>query len=77
MALLSQIPEDLKNGREHALLGYYDPAIVCYEGVCAAMKQQIEKSAGATKENWQLVLNNKLCSMHFLFYSILKIFCFF
>ena len=50
-----QIPDDLKLGREYALLGNYDTAIVYYDGVCSAMKQQIDKLSGLSKENWQQV----------------------
>eukprot|EP00047_Mylnosiga_fluctuans_P004948 m.237482 g.237482 ORF g.237482 m.237482 type:complete len:538 (-) comp13148_c0_seq1:94-1707(-) len=53
MALLTQVPEDLRLGREYALLGNYDTAIVYYEGVCSSLKQQVDKSTGAQKEKWQ------------------------
>lgn len=52
MALISQIPEDLKLGREYALLGNYDTAAVYYEGVCQAIKLQIDKAQGRANENW-------------------------
>ena len=53
MALLAQVPDDLRLGREYALLGNYDTAMVYYDGVCNALKQQIDKLSGSQKEQWQ------------------------
>lgn len=41
-------------GREYSLLGNYDTAMVYYEGVCQAIKQQINRRdlSSMHKENW-------------------------
>ena len=56
MALLAQVPEDLRLGREYALIGNYEIAIVYYDGVCSALKQQIDKLTSPQREQWQEVL---------------------
>lgn len=55
MALLAQLPEDLRLGREYALLGNYDTALIYLGGVCDSLKQQIDKSSGPQKEQLQEV----------------------
>ena len=52
MALLAQVPGDLRLGREYALLGSYDTAIVYYDGVCSALKQHIDKLPPGQKDKW-------------------------
>eukprot|EP00049_Salpingoeca_infusionum_P007989 m.128883 g.128883 ORF g.128883 m.128883 type:complete len:511 (+) comp13880_c1_seq2:274-1806(+) len=52
-AALARIPEELKMGREFALLGNYDTAAVYYEGVCQTIKSQMDASSGPDKAKWQ------------------------
>lgn len=35
--MLSRIPEELRMGREFALLGNYESALVYFEGVCVCV----------------------------------------
>jgi len=55
MALLQQIPADLKMGREYSLLGNYDRALVYFEGVTQSIKQLIDQSTGPNRAKWQAV----------------------
>lgn len=51
-AILAQVPNDLQLGRESALVGNYDTAIVYYDGVCSALKQHIDKLAPSQRDKW-------------------------
>jgi len=57
MMAATQIPNDLKMGREYALLGKYDIALVYYEGAADALKKQVKTSSGATQERWQTAVD--------------------
>lgn len=46
MAYVEQIPDDLKMGREYALLGNYDTSLVYYEGACQAIKKKVRLAFG-------------------------------
>ena len=39
--MAQHIPEDLKMGREYALLGNYDTSLVYYEGAFQALKRKV------------------------------------
>ncbi len=42
---LNQIPTDLESGREYALLGNYETAIVYYKSVCDGIRKQVRRMA--------------------------------
>eukprot|EP00038_Savillea_parva_P019893 m.29531 g.29531 ORF g.29531 m.29531 type:complete len:516 (+) comp4603_c0_seq1:32-1579(+) len=46
------IPDDVKMGREYALLGNYDTSLVYYEGACQALKKKIATCSGSQKQKW-------------------------
>ena len=54
-ALTQRIPEDLKAGRDLALLGNYDSSLVYYEGVNATLQKQLSECRGAAREQWNAV----------------------
>lgn len=41
---LRQIPDDIKMGREYALLGNYDTSMVYYDGAYQTIKKQVQRS---------------------------------
>eukprot|EP00055_Hartaetosiga_balthica_P011762 m.54710 g.54710 ORF g.54710 m.54710 type:complete len:476 (+) comp7727_c0_seq3:190-1617(+) len=49
---LARVPEELKLGREFALLGNYETALVYYEGVCDSLKRYTDTCSGASRQKW-------------------------
>ena len=55
---LADILENAQMGRENALLGNYDTAVVYYQGVLQQIqKQMIQISDPYKKQKWQVVRN--------------------
>lgn len=54
---LSRIPEELRMGREFALLGSYESALVYFDGVCDTIQQHIRHGPATAKISWQKALN--------------------
>ena len=53
---LEDILENAQMGRENALLGNYDTAVVYYQGVLQQIqKQMIQTGDSSKKQEWQLV----------------------
>ena len=44
---LAQIPDELRMGREHALLGDYDTSLVYYDTARSTVKKQADSTDGA------------------------------
>lgn len=55
--MAQHIPEDLKMGREYALLGNYDTSLVYYEGAFQALKRKAASTAGPLKAQWDDALS--------------------
>jgi len=58
MMSVSSIPNELKMGREYALLGKYDIALVYYEGASEVLKKQASAADGMSKHKWQQAVEN-------------------
>jgi len=51
------VSDDLKMGREYALLGNYDTSLVYYEGACQAIKRKVASSSSSSKAQWEDALS--------------------
>mmetsp|Transcript_11962 Transcript_11962/g.30751 ORF Transcript_11962/g.30751 Transcript_11962/m.30751 type:complete len:487 (-) Transcript_11962:69-1529(-) len=60
------IPDDIKMGREYALLGNYDTSLVYYEGACQALKKKIASCSTSQKQKWTAALNKVTEEYNFL-----------
>ncbi|EGD75171.1 katanin p60 ATPase-containing subunit A1 [Salpingoeca rosetta] len=51
-SMVARIPEELRMGREFALLGSYETSLVYYEGVCETIKQFMNQCPPSSKSRW-------------------------
>ena len=61
MATVAEICENTKMGREYALLGNYDTALVYYQGVIQQIqKMMVQMKDPARRQKWQQVIKSNM-----------------